>query len=194
MNRLMMKLYTFCRSIRGLEGLTVDYYAEETGVRETVRIVGEKTDKAPLVLLHGGPGSTHNYFEVLDRLAEEEAAALLAEEEAAALEDEERAARLEKRLAAQAGEVVEEEPAAEEAPVEGEETAENVNEFGEEEIVEEEEEYVVPDKYKTVSGSVVRVEYEGGVNFILNYNSYAITVEYDGQEYEIAGLDFVRID
>lgn len=129
-----------------------------------------------------------------DRLAEEEAAALLAEEEAAALEDEERAARLEKRLAAQAGEVVEEEPAAEEAPVEGEETAENVNEFGEEEIVEEEEEYVVPDKYKTVSGSVVRVEYEGGVNFILNYNSYAITVEYDGQEYEIAGLDFVRID
>ena len=36
------------------------------------RIVGEKTDKAPLVLLHGGPGSTHNYFEVLDRLAEED--------------------------------------------------------------------------------------------------------------------------
>ena len=85
-------------------------------------------------------------------------------------------------------------PEVTEAPVEGEETAENVNEFGEEEIVEEEEEYIVPDKYKTVSGSVVRVEYEGGVNFILNYNSYAITVEYDGQEYEIAGLDFVRID
>lgn len=132
-----------------------------------------------------------------DKLAEEEVAALLAEEEAAALEAEERAARLEARLAAQAGEVVEEpaeEPAAEEAPAEGEETAENVNEFGEEEIVEEEEEYVVPDKYKTVSGSVVRVEYEGGVNFILNYNSYAITVEYDGQEYEIAALGFVRID
>jgi hypothetical protein len=129
-----------------------------------------------------------------DRLAEEAAAAAEAEKAAEELEAEERAARLEKRLAAQAGEVVEEEPAAEEAPVEGEETAENVNEFGEEEIVEEEEEYVVPDKYKTVSGSVVRVEYEGGVNFILNYNSYAITVEYDGQEYEIAGLDFVRID
>ncbi len=26
--------------------------------------------KTPLVLLHGGPGSTHNYFEVLDALAE----------------------------------------------------------------------------------------------------------------------------
>ena len=131
-----------------------------------------------------------------DRLAEEAAAAAEAEKAAAEIEAEERAARLEKRLAAQAGEVVEEEPAAEEPAAEEatEETAENVNEFGEEEVVEEEEEYVVPDKYKTVSGSVVRVEYEGGVNFILNYNSYAITVEYDGQTYEIAGLDFVRID
>lgn len=34
------------------------------------RIVGEKSEKAPLLLLHGGPGSTHNYFEVLDDLAE----------------------------------------------------------------------------------------------------------------------------
>lgn len=35
------------------------------------RIVGaEYTDKAPLILLHGGPGSTHNYFEVLDELAD----------------------------------------------------------------------------------------------------------------------------
>ena len=41
------------------------------------RIVGEKTDKAPLVLLHGGPGSTHNYFEVLDRLAEEDGRQLI---------------------------------------------------------------------------------------------------------------------
>ena len=34
------------------------------------RIVGEPSDKAPLLLLHGGPGSTHNYFEVLDELAD----------------------------------------------------------------------------------------------------------------------------
>jgi pimeloyl-ACP methyl ester carboxylesterase len=33
------------------------------------RIVGEASEKAPLLLLHGGPGSTHNYFEVLDRIA-----------------------------------------------------------------------------------------------------------------------------
>lgn len=37
------------------------------------RVVGKNTgNKKPLVLLHGGPGSTHNYFEVLDRLAEED--------------------------------------------------------------------------------------------------------------------------
>lgn len=33
------------------------------------RVVGEKSDKAPLLLLHGGPGSTHNYFELFDELA-----------------------------------------------------------------------------------------------------------------------------
>lgn len=34
-----------------------------------VRIVGDEEGKAPLVLLHGGPGSSHNYFELLDELA-----------------------------------------------------------------------------------------------------------------------------
>lgn len=40
------------------------------GFRTYYRIVGKKSDKAPLLLIHGGPGSTHNYFEVLDPLAE----------------------------------------------------------------------------------------------------------------------------
>lgn len=40
------------------------------GFHTYYRIVGEATDKAPLMLIHGGPGSTHNYFEVLDSLAE----------------------------------------------------------------------------------------------------------------------------
>lgn len=38
------------------------------------RIVGEASEsnkKKPILLLHGGPGSTHNYFEVLDKLSEE---------------------------------------------------------------------------------------------------------------------------
>ena len=38
------------------------------------RIVGENKNngKKPLILLHGGPGSTHNYFEVFDDLAEKD--------------------------------------------------------------------------------------------------------------------------
>lgn len=36
------------------------------------RITGDlSSGKTPLLLLHGGPGSTHNYFEVFDQLAEE---------------------------------------------------------------------------------------------------------------------------
>nr|WP_317282233.1 proline iminopeptidase-family hydrolase [uncultured Sellimonas sp.] len=47
-------------------------YMPYLGHKTYYRIVGEcKGNKKPLVLLHGGPGSTHNYFEVLDRLAEE---------------------------------------------------------------------------------------------------------------------------
>lgn len=42
------------------------------------RIVGEKTgNKKPLILLHGGPGSTHNYFEVLDDFAREDGRELI---------------------------------------------------------------------------------------------------------------------
>lgn len=46
-------------------------YMPFEGFKTYYRIVGEKTEgKTPLVLLHGGPGSTHNYFEVLDKIAE----------------------------------------------------------------------------------------------------------------------------
>jgi len=42
------------------------------------RIVGECIgDKKPLVLLHGGPGSTHNYFEVLDKVARDGRAVIM---------------------------------------------------------------------------------------------------------------------
>lgn len=50
----------------------VEGYMPYLGYQTYYRIVGECTgNKKPIVLLHGGPGSTHNYFEVLDRLAEE---------------------------------------------------------------------------------------------------------------------------
>ena len=45
-------------------------YMPFMGYQTYYRIVGEASEKAPLLLLHGGPGSTHNYFEVLDRIAE----------------------------------------------------------------------------------------------------------------------------
>jgi L-proline amide hydrolase len=39
--------------------------------RTWYRIVGDtKTERAPLLALHGGPGSTHHYFAPLERLAE----------------------------------------------------------------------------------------------------------------------------
>ena len=46
-------------------------YMPFLGYQTYYRIVGEASaTKKPLLLLHGGPGSTHNYFEVLDRIAE----------------------------------------------------------------------------------------------------------------------------
>jgi proline iminopeptidase len=45
-------------------------YMPFLGYRTYYRIVGEPSDKPALLLLHGGPGSTHNYFEVLDRIAD----------------------------------------------------------------------------------------------------------------------------
>lgn len=53
-------------------------YMPYLGYKTYYRIVGENTgNKKPLVLLHGGPGSTHNYFETLDRLAEEDGRQLI---------------------------------------------------------------------------------------------------------------------
>ena len=47
-------------------------YMPFKGYQTYYRIVGEcREGKKPLILLHGGPGSTHNYFEVLDSLAED---------------------------------------------------------------------------------------------------------------------------
>ena len=63
----------------------------------------------------------------------------------------------------------------------------------EEEPVIEKTEYVKT-KYTTTVGSIVRVEYEGGVNFILNYNSFDVNVVYNGQTYTVAALGFVRIN
>jgi len=64
-----------------------------------------------------------------------------------------------------------------------------------EERAEDEANGIAPDdvRYDTASGTVVVVTYEGGTSFILNYNSYDITVEYEGTAYTISSFDFVEI-
>lgn len=52
-----------------VEETYVPYLGYQTYVR-TVRPDEPDPARAPLVLLHGGPGSTHNYFELLDPLAD----------------------------------------------------------------------------------------------------------------------------
>ncbi|MBO1308903.1 proline iminopeptidase-family hydrolase [Enterococcus sp. 669A] len=45
-------------------------YMPYLGHQTYYRVVGERSgNKKPLILMHGGPGSTHNYFEVLDDMA-----------------------------------------------------------------------------------------------------------------------------
>lgn len=45
-------------------------YMPYLGYQTYYRIIGDLThDQKPLILLHGGPGSAHNYFELLDPIA-----------------------------------------------------------------------------------------------------------------------------
>ncbi len=55
-------------------------------------------------------------------------------------------------------------------------------------------EFDTTEKYKTQTGTVVNVEYENGVEFILNYNSFDVKVELDGVEYTVEAMDFVKIN
>src|SRR3989442_10603926 len=46
-------------------------YVDFRGYRTWCRVVGEReSGTVPLLALHGGPGSTHNYFAPLERLAD----------------------------------------------------------------------------------------------------------------------------
>ena len=46
-----------------------ELYMPFKGYKTYIRIVGDGYTKPPLLLLHGGPGSTHNSFELLDDLS-----------------------------------------------------------------------------------------------------------------------------
>ena len=47
-------------------------YLPFKGYQTYYRIVNPTGKKTPLVILHGGPGSTHNSYELLDHLAQED--------------------------------------------------------------------------------------------------------------------------
>lgn len=49
-------------------------------------------------------------------------------------------------------------------------------------------------KVATEEGSVVRVGYENGASFIINYNSFAVDVRYNGETYPVEALSFIRTD
>ncbi len=58
--------------------MTMEGYISYLDYQTYYRIVGDPTSrKTPLLMLHGGPGSTHNYFELLDSLAEEDGRLLI---------------------------------------------------------------------------------------------------------------------
>jgi len=52
-------------------------------------------------------------------------------------------------------------------------------------------------RYTDNSGRIVMVTYSNGtenVRFILNYNTYDVTVKVDGNEVPVEGYGFVRVD
>src|SRR5436305_2049456 len=56
---------------------TTEGYVDFRGYRTWYRLVGDpEASRSPLVALHGGPGSTHNYFAPLEQLANERAVLL----------------------------------------------------------------------------------------------------------------------
>ena len=48
-------------------------------------------------------------------------------------------------------------------------------------------------KYTTDEGKIAVVTYSNGVKFVLNFNSFDVTVEYDGVQYTVESLGFIKI-
>ncbi len=121
-----------------------------------------------------------------DRIAAEEAALRAEEEEKLAADKAEKAQKLADRLAAlkaaETGEAVSAGPTV----VGGASDASNKED-------EVDPNAYVYTKYTSDDGRIVKVTYEGGKAFILNYNNFEITVEDGGKTYTIGALDFVKV-
>ncbi len=121
-----------------------------------------------------------------DRIAAEEAAVLAEEEAKIAAEKAEKAQKLADRLAAlkaaESGETVSQPTVivGSASGVIGGKTDGGNDEY-------------VYTKYTSDDGRIVKVTYEGGVSFILNYNNFEITVEDGGKTYTVGALDFVKV-
>ncbi len=127
-----------------------------------------------------------------DKIAEELAKVETEEAEKLAAEKAEKAEKLAERL-----EAAELERLKAEALANGEEWIEpekDDDDEDEEEVVEEDvaEGYQYT-KYTSDEGRIVKVSYEGGTSFILNYNNFEITVEDDGKTYTVGALDYVKV-
>ncbi len=121
-----------------------------------------------------------------DRIAAEEAAVLAEEEAKIAAEKAEKAQKLADRLAAL--KAAENGEAASKSTV----SAGSASDALANKTNEDNGEYVYT-KYTSDDGRIVKVTYEGGVSFILNYNNFEITVEDGGKTYTVGALDFVKV-
>lgn len=126
-----------------------------------------------------------------DKIAEEAEKLEAEEAEKIAAEKAEKAEKLAERL-----EAAELERQKAEALANGEEWVEPEKDDDEDE---EEEIEVVEDtgyqytKYTSDEGRIVKVTYEGGTAFILNYNNFEITVEDGGKTYTVGALGYVKV-
>lgn len=110
-----------------------------------------------------------------DKQAEADALAAEQEAEELAKEKAEKKAKLEARLGTAA---------------EGTATADTTVDTTEETV--EETTGYQKTKYTSDDGRIVKVTYEGGTSFILNYNNFEITVEDGGKTYTIGALEYVK--
>ncbi len=115
-----------------------------------------------------------------DRIAAEEAAIRAEEEAKIAAEKAEKAKLLAERLAA----------------LEGKELIDEGNLSGGVDLGKDNEEVVEKynyTKYTSDDGKIVKVSYDGGIAFILNYNNFAITVVDNGVTYTVDALGFAQV-
>ena len=116
-----------------------------------------------------------------DRIAAEEAEKLAEEEAKRIAEKNERAKLLAERLAALAGKEIIDDGNLSGGVDLGSDTDEDVETYN----------YT---KYTSDDGKIVKVTYDGGTSFVLNYNNFAITVVCGEETYTVDAFGFVKIN